>query len=107
MTTVDAPWKWFWLSGLSVFGPGRALNQYVTSHRAQAFALLTDQMARNYGASVIDTFNVTRSRWESSWDGIHMACQLIGDNWGSQVASMNYHIVLNAIFPDCDGPENG
>jgi hypothetical protein len=71
----------------------------------QAFALLTDKMATALGARIVDTFNVTKSRWDSSWDGIHMACQLVGDNWGSQIASMNYQIVLNAIFPECTGNE--
>jgi hypothetical protein len=90
-----------WESGLSVFGSARTRNDYVTSHRIQAFARLTESMMREAGADILDIVNVTRSRWEASWDGLHMAARLDGDNWGSQVASMVYQIVLNAVLGDC------
>jgi hypothetical protein len=90
-----------WVSGLSVFGPARPGNDYVTSHRVQAFARLTESVMRESGADILDIVNVTRSRWEGSWDGLHMACRMDGDNWGSQIASMVFQIVLNVVLGDC------
>ena len=97
----NEPFTILWESGLSLFGPGRPNNEYVTSHRVQAFARIAEAMVRSQGLHVIDIVNMTRSRWESSWDGLHMACQLDGDNWGSQVASMVYQITLNVILGEC------
>jgi hypothetical protein len=75
----------------------------VTGPRAEAFNRLAVNMTRAAGAAIVDWFNMTRSRWESSWDGLHYACQLNGDNWGSQVASMMFQVALNVLFPECTG----
>jgi hypothetical protein len=74
---------------------------YVSSHRVAAFSKLSADMMRSAGFPVVDAMEITKARWEASWDGVHFAGRLQGDNWGSQVASMVYQVVLNSIFEEC------
>lgn len=97
------PVKLIWIAAYTTFERARpsAINDYVTLHRTELFTRLTQDMMKSIGVPIVDAANLTRSRWEATWDGMHFAAMLQGDNWGSQVASMFYQMVLNTMFPLC------
>lgn len=69
--------------------------------RAALFTQYSEAAMRSIGVPIADNRAVTQSRWEASYDGLHYASTTSGDNWASQVASMEYQVVMNVIFPKC------
>ena len=96
-----------WLSAPTTFAHARTGNVYMSTHRTTMFTKQSEAVMRKIGVPVVDGLAVTQSRWEASYDGLHYASDIGGDNWGSQVAMMLYEVVLNVMFQRCGAVEPG
>lgn len=101
---LSKPMRLVWLSAPTTNSRARPGNVYMTTHRTAMFTYYSESVMRSLGVPVVDARSLTQSRWESSYDGLHYAAQMGGDNWGSQVASMEFQTALNVVFPVC-GPQ--
>ena len=78
------------------------MNYYMTSHRTRRFSLHSEAVMRSIGVPIVDWYQLTQSRWDASYDGLHYAGQLDGNDYmGGQVPMMEYQVGLNALFPEC------
>ena len=104
---VSTPTRLIWLSAPATFAHARPGNVYMSTHRTTTFTKLSEAVMRKIGVPVVDGLAVTQSRWDASYDGLHYANRVEGDNWGSQVAMMLYEVVLNVMFQRCGAVEPG
>ena len=92
-----------WFSAPATFSHARTGNIYMSTHRTTRFTQHMEGVMRDMGVPIVDGRAITQSRWDASYDGLHYASVINGDNWGSQVASMEYQVVMNTVFPTCTG----
>lgn len=79
----------------------------MTTHRTRVFSEISEAAVRKVGIPVIDWGAVTQSRWDASYDGLHYASNMGGeDNVVGQVTMSEYQVALNVIFPTCTGDPN-
>lgn len=95
-----------WFNAQTTFARAKyeaPFNILITMHRTEEFTRMAQDLMVSLGFPIVDAANLTRSRWEAPFDGLHYAANIGMDQWGSQVASMMYQLVMNAIFRNCTG----
>ena len=100
-----SPMQTYWVTAPATFSTARSANVYMSSHRTRTFSSYSEVLARSHGIPVIDLYQVTQSRWESSYDGLHYApTHQYEDDYSSDVSMMEFQVTLNAVFRDCKAP---
>lgn len=104
---LNTPTRFVWFTGPAVFSQARPQNVYLTTPRAALQSAYSEAIMREFGFPIVDGLAISQSRWDACTDGIHYASAVfsINDGWASQVSTMMYQAVMNAVFPDCSGPE--
>jgi hypothetical protein len=99
---VSRPMRLIFYGAPYIFSQAHPGTDYVTTYRHQVYDRYVREALEGIGAEVVDGGAITKSMWESAYDGLHY-CRGSSDNLYGSVSLMEYHVVLNTIFPDCDG----
>jgi hypothetical protein len=98
------PMRLVWLSPSFIFSQAHPGTDFVSTHRLVTYNEYVVKRLKGLDAEipVVDGTSITKSMWESAYDGLHYL-RGSNDNWYGSVSSMVFHAVLNAIYPDCVG----
>ena len=83
-----------------IYSPAHAGTEYVTLYRHQTYNALARRRMEAMGIPVVDGSAITKSHWESAYDGLHYLQERSGQ-WRGSVANMVHQVVMNVIFPTC------
>jgi hypothetical protein len=97
---VSRPMRMVFFGAPYIFSQAHAGTDYVTTHRHQKIDEYAREQMEKIGVPVVDGGAITKSMWESAYDGLHYL-RGSSDNWYGSVSTMVSQAVLNAIFPDC------
>ena len=92
--------KLIWLSPNFIFSPAHEGTDYVTTFRHQYYDEYARREMAKIGVPLVNGHEITKSQWESAYDGVHYMKGL-SDIWSGCVANMVHQVVLNVIFPTC------
>eukprot|EP00300_Choanocystis_sp_HF-7_P027434 c32543_g1_i1.p1 GENE.c32543_g1_i1~~c32543_g1_i1.p1 ORF type:complete len:745 (+),score=89.81 c32543_g1_i1:1029-3263(+) len=101
LETKETPMRALWYIAPYIFSQAHSHSEHLTSWRSTVYSRLATQRMRNLGISTLDTFSMTQSRWEDSWDGLHYMQSTIEDPGHGIASAMVQQAVLNAVFPTC------
>jgi hypothetical protein len=99
---VSRPMRLIFYGAPYIFSQAHPGTDYVTTHRHQVYDAHVRAELEKIGAEVVDSRIITKSMWESTYDGLHYLRGGAND-WLGSVSTMVFHATLNTIFPDCDG----
>ena len=74
----------------------------ITTPRFELYNNMAKEIAREAGFMIADIVSPTRTRFDSTWDGVHYSIAGAG-SWKGPASFMMEQIVLNMIFDDCIG----
>ena len=100
---ISTPSRLIWLSAPYTFCQSRKANTYMTTARTASMSGYSAGVMRGMGFPIADVTQVTQSRWDAAYDGLHYAARGGDDHWLGAVSGMNYQVVLNVMFPTCLG----
>lgn len=98
---VQRALRLLWMSAPSVFATRR--NMYLSTVRVRQFTEYSAGVMRGLGVPVIDFALMTQSRWDACSDGLHYCISISTDYLSGQVATGEFQLALNVIFPECSG----
>lgn len=103
LESKQTPLRALWYTAPYIFSQAHSHSEHLTSWRAVTYWKMARKAMEELGIPVVDTFRLTQSRWEDSYDGLHYSQSTIEDPGHGLASAMAQQAVLNAIFPTCSG----
>jgi hypothetical protein len=93
------PMRAMWARGPAINGQPHGMGESITLARASQYDDDATAMAREAGWEVFDAREITQTRWEDYWDGLHLLREANGD-WKGLTSAMVAEAFLNAVFKE-------